>query len=313
LKRLTSPQVSVGKESSGNVRQRRIVFLDLLRVFAVLLVVFSHYTDSPRFLGIRDFYWVSIGGIGVTLAIVLSGMSLEYNHGGQRHRYAEFIGNRLKRIYPTYWLSLAAGIILGVTMLPSDPFGFSMTVTAFEVFEAKPWVDLARLGVNWFVGLIVALYFLYPFLSRAVRAHPKSTILLALLVSVVSRVLVGRYWAVERPTDWFPPCRLFEFALGIWLVNNRKVFGFLTNLRLGWGETIVAYFGSLSYPVYLVHLTVLGFISLHGAAIGSPQLFLLAFLVGTFVLSNIVFYVESIARKKLRKLSLSAHARKDLS
>jgi peptidoglycan/LPS O-acetylase OafA/YrhL len=277
----------------------------------VCLVVFSHYIDSPRFLGIRDFYWVSIGGIGVTLAIVLSGMSLEYNHGGQKYRYTEFIGNRLKRIYPAYWLSLAAGVILGVTMLPSDAFSFFMTVTAFEVFEAKPWVDLARLGINWFVGLIVVLYFLYPFLSRALRTHSKSTMLLALLVSVVSRFLVGRYWAVERPTDWFPPCRLFEFALGIWLINNERVFVFLANLRLKWGASAAAYFSNLSYPVYLVHLTVLGFIRLHSGAIGNPLFFLLAFIVGTFVLSNIVFYVESFVRKPLHKLSLYARRKRD--
>lgn len=309
---MTAPQASTGEESSGKVKQRRIVFLDLLRVLAVLLVVFSHYIDSPRFLGIKDFYWVSIGGIGVTLAIVLSGMSLEYNHGGQKYRYGEFIWNRLMRIYPTYWLSLAAGVILGVTLLPSDVLGFLMTVTAFEVFEAKPWADLARLGINWFVGLIVVLYFLYPFLSRAVRAHPRTTMLLALLVSVVSRSLVGRYWMVERPTDWFPPCRLFEFTLGIWLVNNRRAFSFLSNLRLRWGENVAAYFSNLSYPVYLVHLTVLGFISLYSTVIGNPLLFLLAFIAGTLVLSNIVFYVESFGRRQVRKLSLHIRARDDL-
>jgi peptidoglycan/LPS O-acetylase OafA/YrhL len=263
-------------------------------------------------LGIKDFYWVSIGGIGVTLAIVLSGMALEYNHGGQKYRYGEFIWNRLMRIYPTYWLSLAAGVILGVTLLPSDAFSFFMTVTAFEVFEAKPWVDLARLGINWFVGLIVVLYFLYPFLSRAVRAHPRTTMLLALLVSVVSRFLVGRYWMVERPTDWFPPCRLFEFTLGIWLINNRRAFSFLSSLRLRWGENVAAYFSNLSYPVYLVHLTVLGFISLYSTAIGNPLLFLLAFIAGTLVLSNIVFYVEFFGRGQLRKLSLHIRARNDL-
>jgi len=136
--------------------------------------------------------------------------------------------------------------------------------------------------------------------------------LLALLVSMVSRFLVGRYWMVERPTDWFPPCRLFEFTLGIWLVNNRRAFGFLSNLRLRWGENVAAYFSNLSYPVYLVHLTVLGFINLYSATIGNPLLFLLAFIVGTFVLSNIVFYVESIALKQWRKLDPLAHVRKGL-
>jgi peptidoglycan/LPS O-acetylase OafA/YrhL len=264
------------------------------------LVVFSHYTGGVFVFGIRNFYWVSIGGFGVTLFIVLSGMCLEHNYGGHRYRYAEFIRRRLRRVYPSYWLSLAASIILGVTMPPTNAISFFMNVTAFEVFEAKPWADLL-FGVSWFVGLIVSLYLVYPLLSKAMRARPKSTILLSLLVSSISRGLVGNYWAVARPTDWFPPCRLLEFALGVWLVSNKKTIGLLTNLCIGRGKNVITYFSNLSYPIYLVHLTVLGFINSHNVAIGNPQLSPFAFIIGTFILSNIVFYAESIACKQLYK------------
>ena len=280
----------------------------------MFLVVFSHYTQGVYLFGIRNFYWVTIGGFGVTLFLILSGMCLEYSYGGQRYSYTEFIRKRLRRIYPSYWLSFAASIILGVATLPGDAFSLVMILTAFEVFSTRalePWGGLLY-AIGWFIGVIVVLYLLYPFLSRAMQARPKSTILLALLTSLVSRVLVGNYWAAAGPTDWFPPCRLFEFTLGIWLANRKEVTGSLAILNIRRGRNIVAYASDLSYPIYLVHLTVLGFINLYSATIGNPLLFLLAFIVGTFVLSNIVFYVESIALKQWRKLDPLAHVRKGL-
>jgi peptidoglycan/LPS O-acetylase OafA/YrhL len=280
----------------------------------MFLVVFSHYTQGVYVFGIRNFYWVTIGGFGVTLFLILSGMCLEYSYGGQKYSYTEFVRKRLRRIYPSYWLSFAASILLGVTTLPCDAFSFLMILTAFEVFSTRalePWGTLLY-AVGWFIGVIVILYFLYPFLSRAVRASPQSTILLALLTSLVSRVLVGNYWAVAGPTDWFPPCRLFEFTFGIWLVNRKEAAGFLANLNIRRGRDIVAYASDLSYPVYLVHLVVLGFINMYGAAIGNPLLFLLAFIVGTFVLSNIVFFMESVVLKQWRKLSRLVHVGKGL-
>ena len=65
----------------------RVYLLDLVRVFAISLVLVAHIGQkigSPvgAFFGIQNFYYVSLGGVAVSIFLVLSGMVMEWNYKG---------------------------------------------------------------------------------------------------------------------------------------------------------------------------------------------------------------------------------------
>jgi len=284
----------------------RIIFFDLLRIFAIFLVVFVHILQRMKnplggFSGIRDFYYVSLGGIGVTLFLVLSGMALEYNHGHEKFSYGRFIIERIKRIYPLFWLSIVISVLLGAKSLPSNFFDFFLMMTGFSAFTGKPWASFT-FPTNWFIGLIIPLYFSYPILSKLIKKHPNTVTLTSLVISVISRFYTGKYWNVPRSTDWFPLCRLFEFSFGIWLINNENILNFFRKISIKTGQNIITYFSKISFPIFLIHSTVLEVVSKTVSLEDNFLISIFLFLSGTFLFSNILFFIDNYIQKKLSKM-----------
>jgi peptidoglycan/LPS O-acetylase OafA/YrhL len=263
---------------------RRFVFLDFVRTIAISLIVLAHIFQvikSPfgGFFGIDHFYWVSLGGIGVTLFLVLSGMALEINYGKKKLRYFSFMTRRIFAIYPVYYISILIAIFLAYlnygyfhyrTLYLSDLF---YTLTGFYAFAGKwggHFVD-----TSWIIGLIISLYFLYPLISRTMKKYPHITLIFLLVISILSRLILGN-WAIlpNRPLDWFPLCRVFEFGLGIYVINQTKGKFLEFWKNSGMLASILRFTSEVSLPLFLISSIFLylisylsGFMSVYSAIV----------------------------------------------
>ncbi len=254
----------------------RYVLLDFVRVVAILFLLTGHvlFWAGPykeTFGTIGGIYSVSFGGIAVTLFLVVSGLLLELNYDRKKEDYKDWIIKRLLRIYPTYFLSLSVGIFMHYFSLnythgvyPSysnldfwhwlcSLLGFC----AFFGFWGGPF-----LTTGWFIGLIVVLYFLFPFLSRICRISPEKFLMGVFILSIFSRILlVNNYIRLPgNPLEWFPFARIFEFGMGIYLairVQRRLLKVFNKNTRI---TSVLRFFAELSFPLFLVHFQFLFFI-----------------------------------------------------
>lgn len=257
-------------------KSTRLVLLDLLRVLGITLVLISHIGRAiqhpiAQFFGIKGFYWASIGSVGITIFLILSGLALHLNYRYKDISYRRFMVGRILRIYPTYWLSLVFGVLVyliashinGSPPNLGDQIGSLVcSVIGFCAFIGQwggPFVP-----TGWFIGLIISLYILYPFISRGIKQRPHKVILILLLISVVSRLIVGHYDILpDRALDWFPLCRVFEFGLGIYLAEVVKpsVWSCANgNSRI---NSIFGFVGRLTFPLFLVHYPLLRIITGH--------------------------------------------------
>jgi peptidoglycan/LPS O-acetylase OafA/YrhL len=294
----------------------RSIGLDLLRGGAIGLILVAHISQSiesplgARF-GMPNFYHVTLGGLAVTIFLVLSGVVLQMQYGRKSINYPEFLAKRVLRIYPAYYLTVIFGfavyclrsqhelgtIAAGLAKLDLTDLFLGVTATyAFAGEWGGPFV-----GTSWFIGLIMTMYLLFPLLSRGIKTHPHSTIGALFVVSALSRWLLGQSDLLpERPLDWFPLCRLFEFALGLYLV---RVVPAMPWTQLCWLEPvapIIAFVSEISFPVFLMHdpfMFVVRFLIMKGVnqavAIG-------CFLLLTGVLSWLLMQVDQrIPRKAL--------------
>ncbi len=264
----------------------RFVILDLIRSVAILSIVVSHVgsVTRPQFattvFSIGHIYDLAIGGIGVTILLVLSGLALELKYKACPIAYRHFVGKRLMRIYPTYYLALLLGIALyfgkkyyytGHFLLPSSVFDLIGSFTGFYAFLGRwggPFV-----GTSWFIGVIVTMYLMYPYIAKIMRRNPHIVISLLFLISIVSREVLRQYshfygsygsflW---RSIGWFPLCRVFEFSLGIYLadITKERLWRCMDGFREG--KSIIGFMAQISFPMFLVH---------------HPLLFLIPFLSG---------------------------------
>jgi len=271
---------------------QRSVLLDAFRVLAIALVLIAHLGQllghaSGDFFGIKNVYYVSLGGLGVTLFLILSGLLAGWVDASMSGGYFRYLLKKLLRIYPIYWLSLpfaVLGYVLGGVLMqghspPLFPNGF-MADLLFSLSGFYAWAGLWGGPYNsptWFIGLIMALYAVFPLLIWALKRWPLRALLMLLLISLLSRYYIGQEglpfstptwyeqlkgWAYRqygfmpgRPGDWFLLCRVFEFGLGIYLALKVPP-SFWTQWQLP-GSHLLQWLGNLSFAVFLLHFPFL--------------------------------------------------------
>ena len=270
----------------------RSLLLDLLRIFAISLVFVAHFGQllghpAGDFFGIKNFYYVSWGGVGVSLFLVLSGILAGLTDGNRNIGYLTYLIKKILRIYPLYLMSvliavvgtLLASLLLNGHLPELFPNGFA-TDLGGSVTGFYAWFGLWGGPYNppsWFIGLIMALYAVTLPLIYLMKRQPHITLAVLLGVSVASRWYVGQEglsffdaslydqlkgWAYRqfgfmpgRPTDWFPLCRVFEFGLGIYLATvlpRQFWFGFSLPMTRP-----VVVLSDLSFPLFLIHFPFL--------------------------------------------------------
>lgn len=270
----------------------RSILLDVLRIVAIGLVFVAHFGQvlghwSGDFFGLKNFYYVSLGGVGVTMFLVLSGILAGLTDLPKQTPYGTYLWKKVLRIYPLYWLSIPVVVVAFVLeglLLEGEwrypfPNGLSTDfVGSFTGFYA--WFGLWGGPYNppsWFIALIITLYAMFPLIAFLLRRWPNQTLFGLLLVSLISRWYVGRYgvpfvpndwwdgveeWAYRlygfmpgRPGDWFPLCRVFEFGFGIWLALKLKptcwlLLNGLPNLL----KKPITRLSDLSFALFLIHV-----------------------------------------------------------
>jgi peptidoglycan/LPS O-acetylase OafA/YrhL len=283
-------------------KTRRLIILDVIRVTAFFLVFFTHVAQRYQLrygqpFGILNFYWVTLGGVGVTLFILLSGTVLGLKYKNNKLRLVEFLQNRVLRIYIPYILSILFVILfVGKSVLFNSSFGKNiLDFSGFLVFTGTSWANYI-LPTGWFVGLILSLYLLFPLINELFERYPINYVLLILLaVEVASRLLIGRYGSGYRPLDWFPLCRVFEFGLGIWLAKNDYLVDKLSKITLPFGEKLIIFLSSISYSAYLIH-----YYYLHSLpVIDNKYLFAIRVLVLTAVTASAINFLDNKIKGKI--------------
>jgi peptidoglycan/LPS O-acetylase OafA/YrhL len=266
----------------------RSILLDILRIFAIAMVLVAHFgqlVDSPtgKFFGLKNFYYVSLGGVGVSLFLVLSGILAGL--GGSSHKvgYVTYMLKKVLRIYPLYLMSVPLammGYILGSYLLEGHipklfPNGFSADMVG-SLTGFYSWMGLWGGPYNspsWFIALIMTMYASFPMIFFFMKKQRHLAIVILLCISLASRYYVGqegvpfvdttffeeiKSWFYRRygfmpgrPGDWFPPCRVFEFGLGVYLallLPRATWFVFQTRFNRP-----IQFLSDLAFPLFLIH------------------------------------------------------------
>jgi peptidoglycan/LPS O-acetylase OafA/YrhL len=258
------PVPSTAEVEKRRIKRGRIVFFDLLRIFFIALIVYGHYyfafLPGINALLFRDgfipggIYPLGLNLIAVYGMICISGAVLEYQYPRIEGylEYTKFIFLRFIRLYPAYWLSLLLAIMLPPWVYPHGLFSIFVEFTGFFFLLGMGPGYLNIMG--WFIGTIFCLYLLFPLLSGIVKKYQLWSLFAFLLVSYASRSLLLTYapglnsYLLYR---WLPITNLFEFCLGIYLVQkaiypkNEEAYPVIQKLS------------EFSFYVFLFHIVVI--------------------------------------------------------
>lgn len=211
-------------------RRQRLFYLDLVRAFAAVLIVITHFnnpflTQHPIF--VNQPFGIYIGGLGVSLFLIISGAALMYTHDGQEHlNLRNFYWKRFKAIYPMFWIAfIIANSYLflhngAIVEAQAPKWSLIFSVLGIDGFLSNAAVPTFYTLGEWFLGFIIIFYLFFPLLRWGVRNHPLWTAGIAL--DCYAATLAIDLPLHGMPKDILLTTRLPELLFGMYFVKYIK-------------------------------------------------------------------------------------------
>lgn len=97
------------------MKKERLLYLDLIKLVAVIMVFTIHFTRTLEYAQINftthvlpdTLFGMYLGSYGVTLFFIVSGAVLMYIYGDKEIDLASYYKKRFLGIYPMFWLAFA--------------------------------------------------------------------------------------------------------------------------------------------------------------------------------------------------------------
>lgn len=211
-----------------NEKQRKL-YIDLIRVIAVISVLVCHYTRGLESVGVGyqnkilpdTVFDVYLGSYGVSLFFIVSGASLMLVYGNHI-KIKDYFKKRFLGIYPMFWIAYTIAFLLlfymNKTIDHSIPKSrILLTIVGMDGYLNWFAASFYILG-EWFLGCIIILYCLFPLIRKAIISKPVITGIVITLVYVI----VSIFFSSRMPTECFFILRIPEFALGMYYVRYIK-------------------------------------------------------------------------------------------
>ncbi len=237
-------------------KPKRLLFFDILRIASVAAIIFFHIAQVKGWQLfsslnlIFNIFYLNAGMIGVMVLIFVSGAVLEYSHPDLKtlDDISEFYVKRLFRIYPAFWMSMIIGLVYAPTLTTLYPFSLLLQFIGFNTWSGQ-WGGMIN-SVGWFIGLLITLYFFYPFLSASIREYPYQMLYLIAFTEIFFRFALNVMHVPVfgmSPDRYLPICNLLEFSLGIFIVQQNFYPKWTHESR---GVSVLA---EVSFYVFLIH------------------------------------------------------------
>ena len=205
----------------------RVFYMDFIRALSMLLIVLYHF-NVEAILRVQSFSCTPIlylnargvngGTLGVSLFFILSGAA-QMLSSRRKQSLPAYYKKRFLSIYPAYWLVWAAGTVLTLALMPSHYEGIPLWTVFLSLLGLDGYfyeqIPNFYMTGEWFIGCILLLYLLFPWLKKAVEKAPLATAAGALLVWGILAALDP--FAVQA--DHVFLMRIPEFLFGMYLTR----------------------------------------------------------------------------------------------
>lgn len=264
--------------------------LTSLRFFAAALIVALHSTNLSGMGSIEKYIPAAQG---VSFFFVLSGFILAYAYPAftSRESIERFYVARIARIWPLHLLTLIIWIVL-IDDFSLAKFEYADGIVRFfaNILMIHAWVPIeiwqtSFNGVSWSISAEIFFYILFPIIIVNFQKYWKEIIALQLTL-IASIILLSsgmdqsdsRHPSLSSMLYFFPPARLLEFTIGIFIHAAFKFWSLrrITLTSLQWTAIEISsvflvcatmYASSNHQILYALNNSVKYFISVSGSAI----------------------------------------------
>ena len=227
------------------MKKERLFYLDFVRAIAAVSIVLTHYNacyiwiwQESKVVLTSDIGGLYIGDWGVSLFIIISGAALMYVYE-KKCDIKTFFKKRFLSIYPMFWIAYVVYLGYYLLMNRSLPGGgtvplwkFVFSVIGFDGILVANGVQTFYLLGEWFLGIIVLIYILFPILRWFANEKPFLLALVALL-SYAGGAALCTYGPYPMLLSTCVLVRLPELVFGMLFIKYRKKISWKVALAAG--------------------------------------------------------------------------------
>lgn len=157
----------------------RIAEFDFIRAICTLGIVINHYTIAvDKYCKYIQYFSEWIRKLWIFYRyhfFILSGVLL-YQHHADLKNITKFYIKRLYSIYPSYYVAYLPVFLLLLLLRPgyfkqAHPVAFFLTILGFDGYTSKAISNYYTLVGDWFLGIIILLYIVFPFILKGVKKN----------------------------------------------------------------------------------------------------------------------------------------------
>lgn len=242
---------SISGTDAQSVKKERIIAFDFIRAVCALGIIINHYSiESRNPLLIRFFYSFpsgtgSLGYSIVTVFFILSGALLLYNHSDDQ-TILTFYKTRWRAIFPSFYVSYVICFFIVIVFLDRSfcltrsVYTFPLTIIGMDGYFANA-IRTWFVAGEWFIGAIIILYLLFPFIIRVYR---HSSVFVYLASSILFFLFLNLNMLEQNAFRNCFSC-LFSFCFGM-AVSQFQLYRFKPAFLLSCFVFIFCYFCPLS-------------------------------------------------------------------
>lgn len=227
----TSPSTVGSQSSEATTKHRpRLFYLDFIRALAAILIVITHFNNPfmlPHPIFMYEPFGIYVGGLGVSLFLIISGAALMYNHGeAEKLNLKSFYWKRFKTLYPMFWIAFIVANAFLFLRARGNPYpgvpkkNIIFSMLGIDGMVANTSIPTFYTLGEWFLGFIVIFYIVFPLLRWGVRNHPIPSLVI-ILVLYIATLLID-FSLDGLPKSILLTTRLPELAFGMYFTQYIK-------------------------------------------------------------------------------------------
>ncbi len=268
---------------------RRLEIIEFLKGYAIFTIMIYHFLQTLELPEpFRQF--ISFGGTGVHLFVLLSGFGLFLSYLKKPTDYITFLKKRVSKIYIPYVVIVIISALISffIPLYQNSLYAFGGHVFLYKMFDES---IVGSYGYPlWFISMIIQFYIIFiPLAMLAKRINPSNFILAGITMSIIwVFVVISLGKESERVWNSFFLQFIWEFALGmvIALKYAQNDYQFNFNVK----RVYLLLFGILGCASY-------GLIAMKGGVVGKMMNDLPA-LIGYSSLAIFIFKLKISAINK---------------
>ena len=195
---------------------RRLEIIEFLKGYAIFTIMIYHFLQT---LNLPDPFnhFISFGGTGVHLFVLLSGFGLFLSYLRKPTNYFTFLKKRVSKIYIPYVVIVIISALISffIPLYQNSLYAFGGHVFLYKMFDES---IIGSYGYPlWFISMIIQFYIIFiPLAIIAKRVSPVNFIIAGAAMSILwVLIVVGLGKESERVWNSFFLQFIWEFALGM--------------------------------------------------------------------------------------------------